>query len=208
MGGGGLVREPVLTSGSALTSPYALNSAHTHTHTNHAVSWQASILEMTGHAGTSSALKNHTHTHTHTHTKCSQFIFFWTISRAISPLMPPGLGGACERGSEPGEKHRWLMMCSSEGGGGSSVTLVKTRLTRLSSLLLFKCRPEGLSSRLIDSTLPAGGVLSAVTCVTSVKKSRGLRLLSLITLRTSCWKTHSQRSSSHACYSTTCCVSP
>lgn len=63
---GVLVREPVLTSVSVLTSPYALNSTLA-THTNHAASWQQNLLEMTGHVSTSSGTvlkKYNTATHT------------------------------------------------------------------------------------------------------------------------------------------------
>lgn len=79
MGGGVLVREPVLTSVSVLTSPYALNSSLA-THTNHAASWQLNLLEMTGHVSTSSGTvlkKYNTATHTDPCTRTyEQFVFF------------------------------------------------------------------------------------------------------------------------------------
>lgn len=78
-GGGDLVREPVLTSVSVLTSPYALNSSLA-THTNHAASWQLNLLEMTGHVSTSSGTvlkKYNTATHTDPCTRTyKQFVFF------------------------------------------------------------------------------------------------------------------------------------
>lgn len=127
---GVLVRELVLTSVSVLTSPYALNSslamhihtktlAHPHTHTNHAASWQLNLLEMTRHVRTSAGTvmkiyNTATHAATCTFATYAQFICFWTISRAISPSMPPGLGSIPECGSEPEEKRcgSQLMMWS------------------------------------------------------------------------------------------------
>lgn len=83
--------------------------------TNHAARWQLNLLEMTGHVGTSHRAQpwpwgNTTRPWTPPRTHTVRLL--WTISRAISPSMPPGLGSISQRCSEPEENHWQLMMWS------------------------------------------------------------------------------------------------
>lgn len=129
---GVLVSEPVLTSVSVLTSPCALNSTfamHTYTHTHaptQPTSWQLIRNDWTcqdqfGHSH-EEIRHGHAHCHMHMHTIC----LLWTISRAISPSVPPGLGSISMWLRTKGET---LLANDVELGEGSSMTLVKTRLT-------------------------------------------------------------------------------